>query len=108
MHHLAIGSEHARKRVLAFADDHHVTVVDLTTGEILSLHLIQPTRATGATKTKSPAAGRAPKTETDVPRHMRHMSRDITQRKGRDSNPRAACAANGFRDLPVAAWIWLQ
>ena len=29
-------------------------------------------------KTESPAAGRAPKTETHVPRHLRPMSRDIT------------------------------
>ena len=28
------------------------------------------------------------KSETQVPRHVRHMSRDITQRRGRDSNPR--------------------
>src|SRR3954452_19929896 len=28
MHHLAIGIEHARKRVLAFTDDHRVTVAD--------------------------------------------------------------------------------
>jgi len=42
MHHLGIGTAHARKRVLAIADDHHVTVTDLTTGEILSVHLIQP------------------------------------------------------------------
>jgi hypothetical protein len=30
------------------------------------------------TNKKSPAAGRAPQTETYVPRHMSHMSRDIT------------------------------
>jgi transposase InsO family protein len=42
MHHLGIGTAHARKRVLAFADDHHVTVTDLATGEILSVHLVQP------------------------------------------------------------------
>ena len=42
MHHLGIGAAHARKRVLAFADDHQVTVVDLNTGEVLSVHLIQP------------------------------------------------------------------
>ena len=29
MHHLGIGTAHARKRVLALADDHHVTVTDL-------------------------------------------------------------------------------
>lgn len=42
MHHLGIGRAHARKRVLALADDHHVTVTDLETGEVLSRHLIEP------------------------------------------------------------------
>jgi transposase InsO family protein len=42
MHHLGIGTTHARKRVLAFADEHHITVADLTTGEVLSIHLIEP------------------------------------------------------------------
>ncbi len=42
MHHLAIGKAHARKRVLAIADDTHVTVCDLTTGEVFSRHHIQP------------------------------------------------------------------
>jgi transposase InsO family protein len=42
MHHLGVGTTHARTRVLAFADEHHVTVADLTTGEILSVHLIEP------------------------------------------------------------------
>ena len=42
MHHLGIGTPHARKRVLAIADDTTVTVIDLTTGEILSHHLINP------------------------------------------------------------------
>ena len=42
MHHLGTGRKHARKRVLALADDHQVTVTDLTTGEILSTHLIEP------------------------------------------------------------------
>jgi transposase InsO family protein len=45
MHHLGIGAAHARKRVLAFADDHHVTVADLTTGEVLSVHLIEPDKS---------------------------------------------------------------
>lgn len=45
MHHLGIGKAHARKRVLAFADDHRVTVVDLTTGEVLSIHLIEPEKS---------------------------------------------------------------
>lgn len=42
MHHLGIGTPHARKRVLAIADEHTITVIDLTTGEILSTHLINP------------------------------------------------------------------
>jgi transposase InsO family protein len=45
MHHLGAGIEHARKRVLAFADDHHITVADLTTGEVLSRHLIEPNKS---------------------------------------------------------------
>jgi transposase InsO family protein len=44
MHHLGIGTTHARKRVLAIADDTHVTVIELETGEILSTHQIQPTK----------------------------------------------------------------
>jgi transposase InsO family protein len=44
MHHLHAGVEHARKRVLAFADDDHVTVAELTTGEVLSRHLIEPNK----------------------------------------------------------------
>jgi transposase InsO family protein len=45
MHHLGIGATHARKRVLAFADDHHVSVADLTTGEVLSRHTIDPNKS---------------------------------------------------------------
>ena len=44
MHHLGIGTTHARKRVLAFADEHTVTVAELTTGEVLSTHLIEPNK----------------------------------------------------------------
>jgi hypothetical protein len=44
MHHLGTGIANARKRVLALADDHQVLVTDLTTGEILSRHLIEPTK----------------------------------------------------------------
>jgi Integrase core domain len=54
MHHLGIGTAHARKRVLAFADDHHVTVVDLTTGEVLSVHLIQPDKTYWRNQDKQP------------------------------------------------------
>jgi hypothetical protein len=54
MHHLGIGTEHARKRVLAFADDHHVTIADLATGEILSTHQIQPERNYWRNQNKEP------------------------------------------------------
>ena len=69
MHHLGIGTAHARKRVLAFADEHHITVADLTTGEILSTHQIPPNKTYRRNQTRSPTAGRAPRTETYVPRH---------------------------------------
>jgi transposase InsO family protein len=54
MHHLHAGIEHARKRVLAFADDHHVTVAELTTGEVLSVHLIQPNKSYWRNQNKEP------------------------------------------------------
>ncbi len=44
MHHLGIGTKHAHTRVLAIADDTEVTVIELTTGEILSTHHIEPDR----------------------------------------------------------------
>jgi hypothetical protein len=44
LHHLKIGAGHARRRVLAIADERDVTVVALDTGEILSTHLIEPDR----------------------------------------------------------------
>ena len=54
MHHLGIGTAHARKRVLAFADDHHITVADLATGEVLSRHLIQPDKTYWRNQDKEP------------------------------------------------------
>ncbi len=62
MHHLAIGAAHARKRVLAFADDTRVTVADLTTGEVLSVHLIEPTKSYWRNQNKEP--GRWPGSST--------------------------------------------
>jgi hypothetical protein len=79
MHHLGVGAKHARKRILALADDHHVTVTDLTTGEILSRHLIEPEKPTGATKTTNQAAGPALQAETQVPTQARPMSRLMTE-----------------------------
>lgn len=54
MHHLGVGAKHARKRVLALADDHHITVTDLTTGEILSRHLIEPEKTYWRNQNKEP------------------------------------------------------
>jgi transposase InsO family protein len=54
MHHLGVGAVHARKRVLAFSDDTRATVIDLTTGEILSVHLIQPEKAYWRNQNKEP------------------------------------------------------
>jgi transposase InsO family protein len=42
LYHLKVGAAHARRRVLAIADEHEVTVVALDTGEILSTHRIEP------------------------------------------------------------------
>jgi len=44
LHHLKVGAAHARRRVLAIADERDVTVVALDTGEVLSTHLIEPER----------------------------------------------------------------
>jgi transposase InsO family protein len=54
MHHLAIGTNHARKRVLALADDHHITVIELHTGEVLSTHLINPAKTYWRNQNKEP------------------------------------------------------
>lgn len=61
MHHLGIGAAHARKRVLALADDHHVTVIDQKTGEVLSTHQINPDKTYWRNQNKEP--GRWPGSE---------------------------------------------
>jgi transposase InsO family protein len=59
MHHLGIGATHARKRVLAFADDDQITVAELTTGEVLSVHLIEPEKTYWRNQNREP--GRWPR-----------------------------------------------
>jgi transposase InsO family protein len=54
MHHLGVGYAHARKRVLAIADDTTVTVIELDTGEILSTHDIDAQRSYWPNTQKSP------------------------------------------------------
>lgn len=61
MHHLGIGAAHARKRVLAFADEHRITVADLSTGEVLSIHLIEPNKTYWRNQNKEP--GRWPSSD---------------------------------------------
>jgi transposase InsO family protein len=54
MHHLGIGITHARRRILAIADNTTVTVTELETGEILSTHNIEPTKSYWRNQQKSP------------------------------------------------------
>ena len=54
MHHLNAGATNAHKRVLALADDHQLHITDLTTGEILSTHLIEPDKAYWRNQNKEP------------------------------------------------------
>jgi transposase InsO family protein len=61
MHHLGVGYTHARKRVLAFADEHHITVAELTTGEVLSTHLIEPNKTYWRNQQREP--GRWPSSQ---------------------------------------------
>jgi transposase InsO family protein len=67
-HHLGIGAAHARKRVLALADDHQITVIELATGEVLSTHLIDPDKTYWRNQTREP--GRWPGSQ------KRPMTRD--------------------------------
>jgi transposase InsO family protein len=61
MHHLAAGIANTRKRVLALADDHQVLITDLTTGELLSTHLIEPEKTYWRNQNKEP--GRWPSSQ---------------------------------------------
>jgi transposase InsO family protein len=54
MHHLGIGTAHARKRVIALADEKVVSVVDPTTGEVLSTHDIDPVRSYWRNRDREP------------------------------------------------------
>ena len=44
MHHLGVRAENARTRVPLLIDETTITVTELTTGEALSQHLINPER----------------------------------------------------------------
>jgi transposase InsO family protein len=61
LHHLPTGVAHARRRVLAIVDEHEVTVVALDTGEILSSHRIEPTRAYWRNRRRDPGRWPGPR-----------------------------------------------
>ncbi|KUH75298.1 hypothetical protein AU184_04890 [Mycolicibacterium novocastrense] len=53
LHHIGIGRHHYRTRVLILAQDHHITVINAATGEVLRNFTLDPTRdyqPTGAPK----------------------------------------------------------
>jgi hypothetical protein len=54
LHHLGVRAENGRKRVLMLIDETTVTVTHLETGEVLSEHLIDPTKNYWADTRKSP------------------------------------------------------
>ena len=54
MHHLGIGTAHTGKEILALTDTASVTVIKLRTGEVLSVHDIDPARSYWRNKQKSP------------------------------------------------------
>jgi hypothetical protein len=54
MHHLGIGTAHQGREILALADTTSVTVIELRTGEVLSVHDIDPARAYRRNKQQSP------------------------------------------------------
>ena len=76
MHHLGVGASNAHRRVLAIADQTTVTVIDLTTGEILSTHTIDPDRSYWRNQQNAPADGQG---VTNDSTHLSHMTRLITE-----------------------------
>ena len=86
MHHLGVGASNAHRRVtIAIADQTSVTVIDLSTGEVLSTHTIDPNRTYWRNQQKRPGRwpGRIPMTRLIC----RTMTRLITGWSLGDSNP---------------------
>ena len=54
MHHLGVGIAHRGREILAVTDTSSVTVIELRTGEVLSVHDIDPARAYWRDKQRSP------------------------------------------------------
>jgi len=60
MHHLGVGTTHARKHVLALADTHQITVIELHTGELLSTHQIDPSKTYWRNQQREPGRWPSP------------------------------------------------
>ena len=54
MHHLGIGAAHRGREILALTDTASVTVIELRTGDVLSVHDIDPARGYWRNKQRSP------------------------------------------------------
>ena len=61
LHHLGIGAAHRGRRVLAIVDEREVTAVDLGTGEVLSIHLIEPERSYWRNQRRDPGRWPGPR-----------------------------------------------
>jgi hypothetical protein len=64
LHHIGIGRHHHRTRVLILIQDHHITVINAATGEVLRDFTLDPTRdhqPTGARKGPKRKKNREPK-----------------------------------------------
>jgi hypothetical protein len=54
MHHLGISAAHHGREILALTDTASVTVIELRTGKVLSVHDIDPARGYWRNKQQSP------------------------------------------------------
>lgn len=61
LYHLKVGAAHARRRVLAIADECEVTVIALETGELLSTHLIEPDKGYWRNQRRDPGRWPGPR-----------------------------------------------
>ena len=90
MHHLGIGIAHRGNEILAVTDTSSVTVIELRTGKVLSVHDIDPARDYWRNKQRSP--GRWPGLPvTYDATQMSHMSRLTTNVELRGFEPLTFC-----------------
>jgi hypothetical protein len=92
LHHIGLGHAHNGTRVLVLAADLHVRVMTQD-GQLLRELELAPRRLPTPRRQTRP---QTPPNMHDVARHVFSMSRDITERRLRDSNPRGASCPNGI------------